>query len=97
MSDESKEFSVDKKTFTQQYSQLYFQRLSMLKSVIIEKCQEKWKSECRKDRLFDVNAGETCYVIGTVFVDSSLKPNVLNEIAKEVFHFSLMKVSFVRV
>ena len=35
--------------------------------------------------MLDVRQGELCWVVGTVFMELPLKPNVLEDIAKEVF------------
>jgi hypothetical protein len=35
-------------------------------------------------RILDIPEGQLCYLIGTVYVDMPLKPNVLNDIAQEV-------------
>lgn len=37
------------------------------------------------DRVLDVRQGELCYVSGTVFMDMPLKPNILDDVSKEVF------------
>ena len=34
--------------------------------------------------MLDVRQGELCWVVGTVFMDMPLKPNILEDIAKEV-------------
>lgn len=39
----------------------------------------------RVDRVLDVRQGELCYVSGTVFMDMPLKPNILDDVSKEVF------------
>jgi DNA polymerase delta subunit 2 len=36
------------------------------------------------ERVLDVRQGELCWVVGTVYMDLSLKPNVLADISKEV-------------
>jgi DNA polymerase delta subunit 2 len=36
------------------------------------------------DRVLDVRQGELCWVVGTVYMDMVLKPNVLDDIGKEV-------------
>jgi hypothetical protein len=35
------------------------------------------------ERVLDVRQGELCWVVGTVYMDLSLKPNVLADISKE--------------
>jgi DNA polymerase delta subunit 2 len=36
------------------------------------------------ERVLDVRQGELCWVVGTVYMEMSLKPNVLDDISKEV-------------
>ena len=38
----------------------------------------------RVDRVLDVRQGELCWVVGTVYMDLPLKPNILEDISKEV-------------
>ena len=38
----------------------------------------------RVDRVLDVRQGELCYVAGTVYMDMPLKPNILDDISKDV-------------
>jgi DNA polymerase delta subunit 2 len=45
------------------------------------------------DRVLDVRQGELCWVVGTVYMEMNLKPNVLDDISKEVcspFLFGLL-------
>jgi DNA polymerase delta subunit 2 len=36
------------------------------------------------DRVLDVQQGQLCYILGTVYMDMPLKPNVLEDITKDV-------------
>jgi DNA polymerase delta subunit 2 len=36
------------------------------------------------ERVLDVRQGELCWVVGTVYMEMALKPNVLDDISKEV-------------
>ena len=35
-------------------------------------------------RVLEVTKGQLCYIIGTVYMDMPLKPNVLEDIARDV-------------
>ena len=35
-------------------------------------------------RVLDVRQGELCWVVGTVYMDLPLKPNILDDVAKDV-------------
>jgi DNA polymerase delta subunit 2 len=36
------------------------------------------------DRVLDVRQGELCWVTGTIYMDMPLKPNILDDLTKEV-------------
>jgi DNA polymerase delta subunit 2 len=38
----------------------------------------------RVERVLDVRQGELCWVTGTVYMDMPLKPNILDDVAKDV-------------
>lgn len=38
----------------------------------------------RVERVLDVRQGELCWVTGTVYLDMPLKPNILDDISKDV-------------
>jgi DNA polymerase delta subunit 2 len=38
------------------------------------------------DRVLDVRQGELCWIVGTVYMEMGLKPNILDDISKEVLH-----------
>jgi hypothetical protein len=47
------------------------------------------------DRLLDIKAGELCFVIGTVYMDMPMKPNVLERLEQDVrlpINYSACKV-----
>jgi DNA polymerase delta subunit 2 len=83
-SDATRSFQVENRSYSQQFSQLYFQRLATFKPVLFERIKSKWPSKPLMPRVLDVNLNEECIIIGTVYVDSPMKPNILNEIASEV-------------
>lgn len=35
-------------------------------------------------RVLDVTKGELCYIVGTVYMDMVLKPNILEDIGRDV-------------
>lgn len=36
------------------------------------------------DRVLDVRQGDLCWVVGTIYMDMPLKPNILDDISKDV-------------
>jgi DNA polymerase delta subunit 2 len=69
---------------------MYFLRLAMVKPVVESIASEAWSNFSiggekarRVEKVLDVRQGELCWVVGTVYMDMSLKPNVLDDISKE--------------
>jgi DNA polymerase delta subunit 2 len=70
---------------------MYFLRLAMLKPDIERIAHEAWQGFELGDnqvkpveKVLDVRQGELCWVVGTVYMEMPLKPNVLDDISKEV-------------
>lgn len=38
----------------------------------------------RVDRVLDVRQGELCWVVGTIYMDMPMKPNILEDLSKDV-------------
>lgn len=47
----------------------------------------------RVDRVLDVRQGEICWVAGTVYMDMPLKPNILDDISKDVCSMVMLNLS----
>ena len=92
----SKNYLVTKesgKDYTKQYANLYYMRLAKLRQRVLKQAAFKWdelESGGQKvkpkyvGRVLDVQQGELCYIVGTVYMNMRLKPDVLQEIAREV-------------
>lgn len=70
---------------------MYFLRLTELKPKVEKVASEAWDGfqiggeEVRKvERVLDVRQGELCWVAGTVYMEMPLKPNILEDISKDV-------------
>ncbi len=70
---------------------MYFLRLAKIKPAVKKIAEEAWKDtviggEAAKhmDRVLDVRQGELCWVAGTVYMDMPLKPDVLEDVTKDV-------------
>ncbi|GAA5951073.1 hypothetical protein JCM3765_004673 [Sporobolomyces pararoseus] len=83
----------DDKQFSQQYANLYWLRLVVLRNRLLEKAKTKWQGNGKiqgvstppehVSRLLEVKNGQLCYVLGTLYVDMPLKPNVLEDLARD--------------
>ena len=84
-------FKVAQRTYKQQYASIYFLRLAVLKDYCVNACTDKWggmtiagQNAKHVDRVLDVRQGELGWVVGTVYMDLPLKPNVLEDLARDV-------------
>lgn len=85
-------FILDKeKHYQQQYADIYFLRLTKLKPAVEAIAAEAWdtfsiagESVERVERVLDVRQGKLCWVAGTIYMDMPLKPNILEDISKDV-------------
>jgi DNA polymerase delta subunit 2 len=69
---------------------MYFARLAQLKPAVESIASEAWsdfeianETVRRVDRVLDVRQGELCWVVGTIYMDMPLKPNILDDIGKD--------------
>jgi DNA polymerase delta subunit 2 len=74
---------------------MYFLRLTKIKPAADKVAAAAWdgtviggEAAKRVDRVLDVRQGELCWVVGTVYMDMALKPNILEDVSKDVRDFS---------
>lgn len=70
---------------------MYFLRLTKIKPAVDEVAAASWSDTViagetakRVPRVLDVRQGELCWVTGTVYMDMSLKPSILEDVSKDV-------------
>ncbi|KAF8273876.1 DNA polymerase alpha/epsilon subunit B-domain-containing protein [Lactarius quietus] len=75
------------RSFKHQYANIYFVRLRLLREFIEKEAMKKWArfpgSPKLVPRVLDVIKGKPCFVVGTVYMDMPLKPNVLEDIGRD--------------
>ncbi|KAK0210508.1 DNA polymerase alpha/epsilon subunit B-domain-containing protein [Desarmillaria ectypa] len=75
------------KSYKHQYSNIYFTRLSELRKSVEERAVRRWANVEGNPRIvrrvLEVVKSQLCYIIGTVYMDMPLKPNVLEDIARD--------------
>ncbi|KAK9478819.1 DNA polymerase alpha/epsilon subunit B-domain-containing protein [Lipomyces japonicus] len=78
------------KTYNQQYANLYYIRLAMLKPRVSKIAAECWtgmkiagQSVKPTGRVLDVRQGELCWTVGTIYMEMSAKPNILDDVTKD--------------
>jgi hypothetical protein len=76
------------RSYKYQYANIYFLRLTHFKPILEKRAHKRWNETAGHptyvDRVLDVVKGKLSYIIGTVYVEMKLKPNVLDDIAKDV-------------
>lgn len=85
-------FTLEKeKQYQQQYGDMYFLRLTKLKPAVEAIAAEAWgdlrvgaETAKKVDRVLDVRQGELCWMVGTIYMEMPLKPNILEDISKDV-------------
>ncbi|KAJ9630689.1 DNA polymerase delta small subunit Cdc1 [Taxawa tesnikishii (nom. ined.)] len=80
----------EQKHYQQQYADMYFARLAVLKPAVERIANEAWddfeiagEKAKRVERVLDVRQGQLCWVIGTVYMEMPLKPNIMDDISKD--------------
>lgn len=70
---------------------MYFLRLTKLKPAVEQIAEEAWddfhiagETVQKVDRVLDVRQGQLCWVTGTIYMEMPLKPNILDDISKDV-------------
>jgi DNA polymerase delta subunit 2 len=78
------------KQYNQQFADIYFLRLAKLKKIVEKHAEAEWEeyelageSARRVHRVLDVRQGQLCWIVGTVYMELPLKPNILEDISKE--------------
>ncbi|KAG0184404.1 hypothetical protein DFQ28_011196 [Apophysomyces sp. BC1034] len=75
------------RSFRQQYASLYFVRLHKLRPAVMDAAMKRWRGLSERPRyipkVLDVRSGELCYIIGTIYMDLALKPNILKDLSEE--------------
>lgn len=85
-------FKLEKgRSYQQQYADTYFLRLTQIKPAVEEMAEAAWEGTViggetakKVDRVLDVRQGELCWVAGTAYMDMPLKPNILDDVSKDV-------------
>ncbi|EIN03671.1 hypothetical protein PUNSTDRAFT_139385 [Punctularia strigosozonata HHB-11173 SS5] len=78
--------NASNRSYKHQYANIYFVRLRMLRKFVEDRAQKRWEgiagSPVLVPRVLDVVKSQLCYIVGTVYMDMPLKPNVLEDIGR---------------
>lgn len=79
------------RSYKQQYGDMYFLRLAKIKPAVEQVASEAWddldiggERVKKVDRVLDVRQGQLCWVVGTVYMDMALKPDILEDVSNDV-------------
>lgn len=75
----------------QQYSQIYFARLHMLRT-LLHSLAPLWKPHITVCTVLGLEEGKECIIVGTLYKHMKLKPCILDEYAKEVVLYNKRSV-----
>ncbi|KAJ6513905.1 DNA polymerase alpha/epsilon subunit B-domain-containing protein [Mycena vitilis] len=75
------------KSYRHQYANIYFVRLRILRDVVEENARKRWHgidgNPVLVPKVLEVEKSQLCYIVGTVYMDMPLKPNVMEDIARD--------------
>jgi hypothetical protein len=92
------------KSYQQQFADMYFLRLTKIKPAVEERALEAWGETIigdepakKAERVLDIRQGELCWVSGTVYMEMALKPNILDDVSKDVRDQQSNKMFYVTI
>ncbi|KAG6869024.1 hypothetical protein C0993_005683 [Termitomyces sp. T159_Od127] len=81
------------KSYKHQYANIYFTRLRLLRRSVEERARRRWGGHPKGPaspgkpllvpRVLEVVKSRVCYIVGTVYMDMPLKPNVIEDLARD--------------
>ncbi|CAB3365521.1 Hypothetical predicted protein [Cloeon dipterum] len=84
----SEKFTISSTDYSRQFAPMYMVRLKTLRQPLKELARKKWGSDIPIIELYQLQEGEVeearkCVIIGTLYKQQTLKPNILKEISEE--------------
>ncbi|KAI9190049.1 DNA polymerase delta small subunit Cdc1 [Blastocladiella emersonii ATCC 22665] len=82
-------FVLRDRTYTQQYANIYFNRLTKLRPAIVERATARWRSYADRAgavylaRSLDIKPNVLSWFVGTICCEYPLKPSILDDVAAE--------------
>ncbi|XP_033852558.2 DNA polymerase delta subunit 2 [Acipenser ruthenus] len=79
----SERFKLGERSFSRQYAHIYATRLLQMRPVLTKRAQQMWGADIPVKKLCEIQMGEQCCIVGTIFKHMDLQPSILREISRE--------------